>query len=153
LGILESAQLALGRLAERREVQECQVDLRLEFQPVFNALGDLNRMLQLLGEAERLAETLGDQHRLARVLAYTGRCFWWMGFPIPSWRGGEGPLAMVIAIRVLALEVEGNVPLGVVCVWTGDFAKTIKVSGRSEVIPTAPFKKDRLGMPAMPLVI
>src|SRR5262249_25207570 len=153
LGMLEGAQRALGRLAERREVQEWQIDLRLEFQPVFNALGDLNRMLQLLFEAERPAEALGDQHRLARVLAYTGRCFWWMGLPSRSVQAGERALAMAIAISDVTLEVVANYHLGLACFLAGDFARTIKVYRRIEVILNGPLQNERFGMPAMPLVI
>ena len=90
--MLERAQVALSHLPRERATQEAEIDLQLDFQPVFNALGNLPRMLDLLGEAERLAETLDDERRLARVLAYRSRCFWWLGLPSRGVPAGERAL-------------------------------------------------------------
>jgi class 3 adenylate cyclase/tetratricopeptide (TPR) repeat protein len=153
LAMLERAQIALSHLPECRDTLEHGVDLRLDFQSVFNALGDLQRMLDSLAEAERLAESLGDGHRLARVLAYTSRCFWWMGTPDRSVATGTRALAIATTLNDGALEAVANYHLGVAYVSTGDFRRAVDVYRRSAEILTGPLERDRFGMPALPSVI
>jgi class 3 adenylate cyclase/tetratricopeptide (TPR) repeat protein len=153
LSMLERAQRALNHLPERRETQEAEIDLRLEFQPVFNALGDLARMLDLLSEAERLAETLNDQRRLARVLAYTSRCSWWLGLPSRGVPAGERALGMARNLGDAGLEAGANYHLGLNYVSAGDFRNAIEIYRRSEALLAGALEKERLGMPALPLVI
>jgi class 3 adenylate cyclase/tetratricopeptide (TPR) repeat protein len=152
LAILERSQLALARLPEGRQTREWGIDLRLDFQEVFNALGDLPRMLHLLGEAELLAESLDDRRRLVQVLAYTSRCFWWMGLPERSIVAGERALGLATNLDA-ALESVADYHLGLACVVAGNFLRAIEVFRRMESILEGTGKHERFGMPALPLVI
>jgi class 3 adenylate cyclase/tetratricopeptide (TPR) repeat protein len=153
LAVLERAQIALSHLPECRDTLEHDVDLRLDFQSVFNALGDLQRMLDSLAEAERLAESLGDGHRLACVLAHTSRCFWWMGTPDRSVAAGTRALAIAATLNDAALEAVANYHLGLAYVSIGDFRRVVDVYRRSAEILAGPLERDRFGMPALPSVI
>jgi class 3 adenylate cyclase/tetratricopeptide (TPR) repeat protein len=153
LVMLEGAQQALSHLPEGRETLERGIDVRLELQPVFNALGDLSRMLELLGEAERLAESIDDQPRLARVLAYTSRCFWWMGLPHRGVAAGERALEIASRLDDRKLEVIANYHLGLAYITAGEFVKALGVFRRSEAILQGERAHERFGMPALPSVI
>jgi class 3 adenylate cyclase/tetratricopeptide (TPR) repeat protein len=64
---------ALGVLDARPQhppTLEQAFDIRLEFRPVLNQLGDTRGALARLREAETLAERLNDDHRRGRVCAY-----------------------------------------------------------------------------------
>jgi tetratricopeptide (TPR) repeat protein len=76
-----------------------------------------------------------------------------MGFPSRSVLAGERALAMATGISDVTLEVVANYHLGLGCFLAGDFARTIKVYRRTEVILNGPLQNERFGMPAMPLVI
>jgi tetratricopeptide (TPR) repeat protein len=151
LAILERAQVALARLPDGQQAREWGIDLRLDFQEVFNALGDVTRMLHLLEEAERLAELLDDRRRLVRVLAYISRCFWWMGLPERSIVAGERALGFAVHIDA-ALVAVVNYHLGLACVLAGNFPRAIEVFGRVESI-LQDQQHERFGMPALPFVI
>ena len=153
LSVLERAQVASGHLPDRHETFEQGVDLRLDFQNVFNALGDLPRMLDSLREAERLAESLGDAGRLARVLAYLSRCFWWMGRPRDSLAAGERALSIASSLEDPILEAVANYHVGLACVSRGDFGRAIAIYRRSGEILHGPRTHERFGMPALPSVI
>jgi class 3 adenylate cyclase/tetratricopeptide (TPR) repeat protein len=149
---LEGAQVALARLPDGGQTREWGIDLRLDFQEVFNALGEVSRMLGLLAEAERLAESLADRRRLAQVLAYTSRCFWWMGQPERSIVAGERGLVLATHIDA-ALEAVVNYHVGLAYVVAGTFRRAIEVFGRIEAALEGPRQHERLGMPALPVVI
>jgi tetratricopeptide (TPR) repeat protein len=63
LGILES-------LPESQSTLERAFEIRLEFRPVLNQLGEVRRMLARLREAEAIAERLNDDRRRGRVCAF-----------------------------------------------------------------------------------
>jgi tetratricopeptide (TPR) repeat protein len=151
LAVLERAQLALARLPDGRHTRERWIDLRLDFQEVLNALGDVSRMLDLLGEAERLAELLDDRRRLIQILAYTSRCFWWMGLPERSIVAGERALGLAMNIDA-ALQAVVGYHLGLACVVAGNFPRAIEVFLRMESI-LQDRQHERFGMPAFPFVI
>ena len=152
LAILERAQAALAKLPDGQQTREWGIDLRLDFQEVFNALGDVARMLDLLGEAERLAELLDDRRRLVRVLAYISRCLWWMGLPERSIIAGERALGLARHIDD-ALEAVVDYHLGLGCVIAGNFPRAIEVFRRVESILQGSRQHERFGMPAVPFVI
>ena len=152
LTILERAQIALARLPDGQQTREWGIDLRLDFQEVFNALGDVSRMLDLLREAERLAELLDDRRRLVQVLAYISRCFWWMGLPERSIAAGERALGLAKHIDD-ALEAVVDYHLGLACVIAGNFPRAIDVFQRVESILQGSRQHERFGMPAVPFVI
>ena len=108
--------------------------------------------MTLLGEAERQALALEDRPRLARVLAYSSRCFWWLGQPEAGQAAGERSLAIARDLDDELLEATANYHLGLNCLSSSGFVG-VEVYRRTAEILRGPLALQRLGMPALPAVI
>ena len=75
----EEALGALRRLAPGREVDERDLDVRIELRQSLYPLGRFADLIHHLRKAERIAEKLDDRARLARVAAYVSNHAWITG--------------------------------------------------------------------------
>jgi class 3 adenylate cyclase/tetratricopeptide (TPR) repeat protein len=66
----EQALSVLESLPESQSTLEHAFEIRLEFRPVLNQLGEVRKMLERLREAETIAERLNDDGRRGRVCAF-----------------------------------------------------------------------------------
>jgi DNA-binding SARP family transcriptional activator/tetratricopeptide (TPR) repeat protein len=108
----EEALGALRRLAPGREVDERDLDVRIELRQSLYPLGRFADLIHHLRKAERIAEKLDDRARLARVAAYVSNHAWITGDLPSALASGERALALAQAVSNDGLTVEANFRLG-----------------------------------------
>src|SRR5262249_12960679 len=135
----EEALSALRRLPASREVEERDLDLRIELRQSLYPMGRFADLLHHLREAERLAETLGDRARLARVSAYISNHAWITGDLTQALASGQRALALAEAVENGGLAVEANFRLGQVHWSLGQYREAVSFFERCGTVeaPTA----------------
>ncbi|HEY3097966.1 MAG TPA: AAA family ATPase [Methylomirabilota bacterium] len=108
----EEALSALRRLPARRELDERDLDLRIELRQSLYPMGRFADLVRHLREAERIAEKLGDRPRLARVAAYISNHAWITGDLSHALAFAQRALALAEAVPSAGLAVEANFRLG-----------------------------------------
>ena len=103
---------SLRRLPASREVDDRDLDIRLELRQSLYPLGRFADLIRHLGEAERIAERLEDRSRLARVAAYVSNHAWITGDLPLALASGKRALALAEALASAGLAVEANFRLG-----------------------------------------
>ena len=109
---LEEALSALRRLPASREVDERDLDVRIELRQSLYPMGRFAALARHLREAERIAAKLDDRPRLARVAAYISNHAWITGDLSHALGAGERALTLAEAIPSGGLCVEANFRLG-----------------------------------------
>src|SRR5262245_15832301 len=104
----EEALSALRRLPANREVDERDVDIRIELRQSLYPMGRFDDLIRHLREAERIAEKLDDRPRLARVAAYTSNHAWITGNLQQALVSGRRALALAESVASAGLAVEAN---------------------------------------------
>src|SRR5262249_54149185 len=104
----EEALSALRRLPASREVDERDVDIRIELRQSLYPMGRFDDLIRHLREAERIAEKLDDRPRLARVAAYTSNHAWITGNLQQALVSGRRALALAESVASAGLAVEAN---------------------------------------------
>src|SRR5262249_10881462 len=108
----EEALSAMRRLPTSREVDDRDVDVRIELRQSLYSMGRFADLLRHLREAERIAEKLDDRSRLARVSAYLSNHAWITGDLSQALSCGQRALALAEALGSGGLSVEANFRLG-----------------------------------------
>jgi DNA-binding SARP family transcriptional activator/tetratricopeptide (TPR) repeat protein len=109
---LEEALSALRRVPASREVDERDLDVRIELRQSLYPMGRFADLARHLREAERIAERLDDRPRLARVAAYVSNHAWITGDLSHALACGERALTLADGIPSAGLAVEANFRLG-----------------------------------------
>jgi DNA-binding SARP family transcriptional activator/tetratricopeptide (TPR) repeat protein len=126
----EEALSALRRLPARRELDERDLDLRIELRQSLYPMGRFADLVRHLREAERIAEKLGDRPRLARVAAYISNHAWITGDLSHALAFGQRALALADAIPSTGLSVEANFRLGQVHWSLGRYREAVSLFER-----------------------
>jgi DNA-binding SARP family transcriptional activator/tetratricopeptide (TPR) repeat protein len=108
----EEALSALRRLPPSREVDERDVNIRIELRQSLYSLGRFADLIRHLREAERIAAKLDDRPMLARVAAYVSNHAWITGDLPQALASGQRALALAEAVASAGLAVEANFRLG-----------------------------------------
>jgi len=108
----EEALRALRRLPVSREVDDRDLDVRIELRQSLYPMGRFADLIRHLHEAERFAETLEDRPRLARVSAYISNHAWITGDLPRALASGQRALARAESVANAGLAVEANFRLG-----------------------------------------
>jgi len=119
----EQALAALRRLPETHPTLEQAVDLRFELRTALYPLGEFERALGYLREADDLVRVLDDRRRLGQLGVYRCQDYWIIGHPNEALASGQSAQAIAESLRDLALQVTGNLYLGVAYLYTGDFRR------------------------------
>jgi DNA-binding SARP family transcriptional activator/tetratricopeptide (TPR) repeat protein len=108
----EEALGALRRLPPSREVDEGDLDVRIELRQSLYPMGRFTDLIRHLRKAERIAEKLDDRARLARVAAYVSNHAWITGDLPNALASGQRALDLAKALSNDGLAVEANFRLG-----------------------------------------
>ena len=108
----EEALGALRRLPASRDVDDRDVDVRIELRQSLYPMGRFADLARHLREAERIADKLDDRPRLARVAAYLSNHAWITGDLSQALAFGERALALAEAVASAGLAIEANFRLG-----------------------------------------
>jgi DNA-binding SARP family transcriptional activator/tetratricopeptide (TPR) repeat protein len=108
----DEALRSLRRLPASRDVDDRDLDIRLELRQSLYPLGRFADLIRHLREAERIAEKLDDRPRLARVAAYASNHAWITGDLPRALTSGQRALALAEALGNGGLAVEANFRLG-----------------------------------------
>src|SRR5262245_15460553 len=108
----EEALSALGRLPPTREVDERDIDIRIELRQSLYPMGRFADLVRHLRKAERMAEKLDDRARLARVAAYMSNYAWISGDLASALTSGQRALDLAEALSNEGLAVEAHFRLG-----------------------------------------
>ena len=121
----EEALSALRRLPLSREVDERDLDIRIELRQSLYPMGRFADLIRHLREAERIAERLEDQPRLARVSAYLSNHAWITGDLPQALASGRRTLALAEALANGGLAVEANFRIGQVHWSLGQYRQAV----------------------------
>src|SRR5262245_23914432 len=108
----EEALSALRRLPPSREVDDRNLDVRIELRQSLYPMGRFADLIRHLREAERIAEKVDDRARLARVAAYISNHAWITGDLPGALASGQRALVLAEALSNDGLAVEANFRLG-----------------------------------------
>jgi tetratricopeptide (TPR) repeat protein len=108
----DEALRSLRRLPPRRDLDDRDLDIRLELRQSLYPLGRFADLILHLREAERLAKKLDDRPRLARVAAYLSNHAWITGDLPQAVASGQRALALAEELANGGLLVEANFRLG-----------------------------------------
>jgi len=108
----EEALNALRRLPSSREVDDRDLDVRIELRQSLYPMGRFADLIRHLREGERIAEKLDDRPRLARVSAYISNHAWITGDLPRALASGRRALSLAEGIASSGLAVEANFRLG-----------------------------------------
>jgi class 3 adenylate cyclase/tetratricopeptide (TPR) repeat protein len=148
---LEQAFGALQHLPESRAILEQAIDLRLDLQFTFVALGEPGSQLDHVRAAETLAEALHDQRRLSRVYSHMTHYFWLMGDQDRALEYGQRASALAAALGDVALQVETNRQLGLAYRTLGDYRQAMECFARN-VISLKELTRERSSVGPPPVV-
>jgi DNA-binding SARP family transcriptional activator/tetratricopeptide (TPR) repeat protein len=102
----------LRRLPPSHEVDDRDLDVRIELRESLYPMGRFADLIGHLREAERIADKLGDRGRLARVAAYLSNYAWITGDLPNALASGQRALVLAEALSNDGLAVEANFRLG-----------------------------------------
>jgi DNA-binding SARP family transcriptional activator len=108
----EEALGALRRLPASEDVDDRDLDVRIELRQSLYPMGRFADLARHLREAERIADKLDDRPRLARVAAYLSNHAWITGDLSHALAFGERALALADAVASAGLAIEANFRLG-----------------------------------------
>jgi len=121
----EEALAALRRLQASPEVDDRDLDIRIELRQSLYPMGRFADLLRHLREAERMAEKLEDRPRLARVSAYVSNHAWITGDLAQALASGQRALALAETVANGGLAVEANFRLGQVHWSLGQYREAV----------------------------
>ena len=146
----EEALSALRRLPPSREVDDRDLDIRIELRQSLYPMGRFGDLLRHLREAERIAETIEDRPRLARVSAYLSNHAWITGDLAQALASGQRALALAEAVANGGLAVEANFRLGQVHWSLGQYRKAVSFFERCGTADEPPGAGSRYGPTGWP---
>src|SRR5262245_56373036 len=129
----DEALSALRRLPASREVDDRDLDVRIELRQSLYPMGRFADLIRHLREAERVAEKLGDRQRLARVAAYISNHAWITGDLPQALAYGHRALTLAEALSSGGLAVEANFRLGQVHWSLGRYPDAVRFFERCEM--------------------
>ncbi len=148
----EQALAALGHLPETRQTLEQAIDLRFDLRTALFPLGEFARILGYLREAEGLARVLDDQRRLGQLSVYLCHYFWIIGHPTEALGFGQTARTVAELLRDVALQVTGNLYLGLACLGTGDYRRAEGLFLQVLQLLEGDLSQERFGQTAFPAV-
>jgi DNA-binding SARP family transcriptional activator/tetratricopeptide (TPR) repeat protein len=126
----EEALSALQRLPASPDIDDRDLDVRIELRQSLYPLGRFADLIRHLREAERIAEKLEDGPRLARVSAYISNHAWITGDLPQALASGQRALALAETLASGGLAVEANFRLGQVHWSLGQYRKAVSLFER-----------------------
>jgi tetratricopeptide (TPR) repeat protein len=127
----EQALLAAQRLPMQRDLLAQGIDLRINLDAAFLALGDPRRGLDSLREAAALAEELDDQRQLGRISNSIAHYVWRLGDYETAIEYGQRALVHTTASGDLVEQARAHGLLGTVYVSLGDYRRAADVFRQS----------------------
>jgi tetratricopeptide (TPR) repeat protein len=146
----EESLSALRRVPASREVDDRNLDIRIELRQSLYPMGRFADLLRHLREAERIAEKLDDRPRLARVSAYVSNHSWITGDLAQALASGQRALALAEAVANRGLEVEANFRLGQVHWSLGQYREAVSFFERCGTAKEPPGSAARYGPSGWP---
>jgi DNA-binding SARP family transcriptional activator/tetratricopeptide (TPR) repeat protein len=128
----EEALSALRRLPASREVDDRDLELRVDLRQSLYPMGRFTDLIRHLREAEQIAEKLEDRPRHARVAAYISNHSWITGDLPQALAYGQRALALAEALANAGLAVEANFRLGQVHWGLGQYRAALSFFERCE---------------------
>src|SRR3954464_4225094 len=108
-----------------RDTHEQAIDLRLSLLSALHPTGDLGRAKAYLKEAEILAAALDDPRRLGHISVYVSLHFYLSGAYDEAICAARRALALASASGDEALQVLGNLHLGIAYQTQADYRRAI----------------------------
>ena len=146
----EEALGALRRLPPSREVDDRDLDVRIELRQSLYPMGRFADLIRHLRKAERIAEKLEDRARLARVAAYVSNHAWITGDLTNALASGQRALVLAEALSNDGLAVEANFRLGQVHWSLGRYREAVSFFERCGTAVEPPGAAARYGLSGWP---
>jgi DNA-binding SARP family transcriptional activator/tetratricopeptide (TPR) repeat protein/ABC-type cobalamin/Fe3+-siderophores transport system ATPase subunit len=146
----EEALTVLRRLPPSREVDDRDVDVRIELRQSLYPMGRFADLIRHLREGERIAEKLEDRPRLARLSAYVSNHAWITGDLPQALASGRRALALAEALANGGLAVEANFRLGQVHWSLGQYREALSFFERCGTAQEPPGAAARYGPSGWP---
>jgi len=149
----EQALTALGHLPDTRETLERAIDLRFDLKTSLFPLGEFERIFGYLREAEGLARRVDDQRRLGQMSVHMCHTLREAGHPTEALPFGQNAQAIAESLRDIPLQVTGNLYLGTVCLWTGDYRQAEDLLLKALQLLEGDRSRERFGLTGFPAVL
>ena len=148
----EQALLASQRLPVQRDLLAQGIDLRLNLDTAFLALGDPKRGFDSLREAAALAEELDDQRRLGPISCAIAHYGWRMGDYEAAIEYGQRALVHTTASGDIVEQARAYGLLGTVYFSLGDYRRAVDVFRQSVATVEGDLRQARATSLLMPSV-